>query len=220
MAAYFAPNELEEACQDYFPGQALLALAAAAEARLTEVDPARLGLAFRYYRHRFRYKRDYGQVSWLMQAFSAWSRVHPDPAFAALVFEIGDWILEHQQEKTGGFITGHQPDTPGYTTALYLEGLGAAARIAGSVDPLRQQKYLRAFRRGLQFLERLTILPEHAPVLPNTDYAIGGLRQSLYTSMVRIDFVQHALSAVLEMYHSVADAGASRESSTMETTTA
>ena len=217
MVAHFTPNELEEACQDYFPGQALLALAAAAEARLTEVDEARLRLAFHYYRHRFRFKRDYGQVSWLMQAFSAWSRVHPDPDFAALVFEIGDWILEHQQEKTGGFITSHQPDTPGYTTALYLEGLGAAARVAAPSGPERQQRYLSACRRGLQFLERLTIQPEHAPVLPNTDFAIGGLRQSLNTSLVRIDFVQHALSAVLEVYHAVADAGQTREPRTMET---
>lgn len=217
IATHFEPVESEESCQDYFPGQALLALAAAAAAGLTDVDEARLTSAFRYYRHRFRHQRDFGQVSWLMQAFSAWMRTRPDPAFAGLVFEIGDWILEFQQEKTGGFITSHQPDTPGYTTALYLEGLGAAAGLAESFDPHRHRKYLDACRRGLRFLDRLTIQPEDAPVLPNTDFAIGGLRQSLNAGLVRIDFVQHALSAVLEVYQPVADAGQLRETRTMET---
>jgi hypothetical protein len=34
--------------------------------------------------------------------------------------------------------------------------------------------------------------------LPNSDFAIGGLRQSLYASEVRVDFVQHSLSAILD----------------------
>lgn len=182
--------------QDYAPGQALLALAAAAEANLTEVHQDKLQSAFRYYRHRFRHNRDFGQVSWMMQAFSRWWRLQPDPEFSALVFEIGDWILEFQNENSGAFMTGHQFDTPGFTTALYLEGIGAAAAIAGD------NKYLDAYRRGMHFLDRLTIKPLHAPVLPNSDYAIGGLRQGLYTGFVRLDFVQHALSCVLEQYSS------------------
>ena len=186
--------------QDYFPGQVLLALAAAAEAKLTEVDTVKLQRAFRYYRHRFRFKRNFGQVSWLMQAFSNWWRVQHDPDFSALVFEIGDWILEYQQEKTGAFINDHQPDTPGYTTALYLEGLASALSMAESADPRRHRTYLEACTRGLQFLDRLTIQESHAPVLPNTDYAVGGLRRSVYSSFVRLDFVQHALSSTLEIH--------------------
>jgi hypothetical protein len=186
--------------QDYFPGQVLLALAAAAEAKLTEVDTVKLQRAFRYYRHRFRFKRNFGQVSWLMQAFSNWWRVQHDPDFSALVFEIGDWILEYQQEKTGAFINDHQPDTPGYTTALYLEGLASALSMAKSADPRRHRTYLEACTRGLQFLDRLTIQESHAPVLPNTDYAVGGLRRSVYSSFVRLDFVQHALSSTLEIH--------------------
>ena len=39
-----------------------------------------------------RHQRDFGQVSWLMQAFSVWARVQPDPEFSSLVFEIAGWI--------------------------------------------------------------------------------------------------------------------------------
>jgi hypothetical protein len=194
IATHRTSGKVPDVHHDYAPGQALLALAAAAESGLTEIKQSSLQNAFRYYRHRFRHNRDFGQVSWMMQAFSRWWRIQPDPEFAGLVFEIGDWILEFQSDKSGGFMTGHQSDTPGFTTALYLEGIAAAASISG------QSKYLDAYMRGMQFLHRLTILPGHAPVLPNSEYATGGLRQSLYTSFVRLDFVQHALSAVLEQY--------------------
>ena len=194
IATHRTSGKVPDVHQDYAPGQALLALAAAAESGLTEIKQSSLQNAFRYYRHLFRHNRDFGQVSWMMQAFSRWWRIQPDPEFAALVFEIGDWILEFQSDKSGGFMTDHQSDTPGFTTALYLEGIAAAASISG------QSKYLDACMRGMQFLHRLTILPGHAPVLPNSEYATGGLRQSLYTSFVRLDFVQHALSAVLEQY--------------------
>jgi orotate phosphoribosyltransferase len=213
IATHRTSEKLPDVHQDYAPGQALLALAAAAESGLTEIKQSSLQSAFRYYRHRFRHNRDFGQVSWMMQAFSRWWRIQPDPEFAALVFEIGDWILEFQSDKSGGFMTSHQSDTPGFTTALYLEGIGAAASIS------KQSKYLDAYMRGMQFLHRLTIRPGHAPVLPNSDYATGGLRQSLYTSFVRLDFVQHALSAVLGQYSFLA-AGTAPTLTPIETTAA
>jgi AMMECR1 domain-containing protein/orotate phosphoribosyltransferase len=206
--------KVDDSFQNYFPGQVLLALAAATEAQLTDVDSQKLDRAFRYYRHRFRYLRDFGQVSWLIQAFSAWWHFQRRPEFAELVFEISDWLLQWQQENSGAFINDHQADTPGYTTALYLEALGAATRLAnssGSDD--RFQRYRNAYQHGLRFLNRITIQPGHTWVLPNSDYAIGGLRMSLNTSYVRIDFVQHGLSALLELYEHFTSAGTSRKSS-------
>ncbi len=198
IATHKGAASVADGYQDYFPAQVLLALAAVAEAGLTYIHLPRLMQAFRYYRHRFRHKRDFGHISWMMQAFSRWWRVQPDPEFAQLVFEIGDWVLQFQQ-KNGAFLTGHQADTPGFTTALYLEGIGSALPLAQAIDSARFSQYLDACWRGMDFVDRLTIQPEHASVLPNSDLAIGGLRQSIYTSFVRIDFVQHALSAVLEL---------------------
>ncbi len=116
--------------QDYFPGQVLLALAAAVLAGFVAKETIPIRRALLYYRHRFRYKRNFGQVSWLMQAGRLWWEVDRDSDWAELVFEIADWIREFQLDKNGGFITGHQQDGPGYTTALYLEGLSAAAVLA------------------------------------------------------------------------------------------
>jgi AMMECR1 domain-containing protein len=195
------PVASPEAYQDYFPGQVLLALGVAAATRQTEIDEDKLRRAFHYYRHRFRYRRHYGHVSWLMQAFAEWWRVTKDASFAEFVFEIGDWILGYQQEKTGGFINDHQPDAPGYTTALYLEGVAAALKLAlATGNAARHRRYLKAIEYGVHFLDRLIIQERDASLLPNIELAIGGLRQSIHRSEIRIDFVQHSLAAILELH--------------------
>ena len=213
----------DDAYQDYFPGQVLLALATATEqatacegfqfqapstkfkvqsSNLKDQRPKtqdQIQQAFRYYRHRFRYKRHFGQVSWLLQAFSKWWHVTHDPSFAEFVFEIADWLLEYQQEKTGAFINDHQAESPGYSTAVYLEGLAAAMGVAADLeDRCRYQRYHDSFIAGYCFLDRLIIQERDRSILPNLDYALGGLRQGTCYSHIRTDFVQHSLSAILE----------------------
>jgi orotate phosphoribosyltransferase/AMMECR1 domain-containing protein len=204
-----AEESAAEEYQDYFPGQVLLALAAAAEADVCGVDRERLERGFIYYRHRFRHRRGFGQVSWYTQAFARWWRVTRDARFAEFVFEIADWLLTYQQEKTGAFVGDHQPETPGYMTAVYLEAVAAASNLAAAVgDEARRRTYTRAFERGLRFLDRLVIQTRDASVLPGAPYAVGALRRAIHYSEVRTDFVQHALSAVLEGHALGADAAA------------
>jgi uncharacterized protein YyaL (SSP411 family) len=81
-----------------------------------------------------------------MQAFARWWQVTHQSCFAEMTFEIADWVLAFQQETTGAFINDHQPESPGYTTALYLEGLAAAQRVAADTDDVaRYQTYCRSF---------------------------------------------------------------------------
>jgi hypothetical protein len=187
--------------QDFFPGQVLLALAHACRVGRSQVDQELLSRAFDFYRHRFRYKRCFAQVSWHMQAFTAWWHVLREPDFANYVFEIADWLVGYQQTVGGGFINEEQQDTPGYTTALYLEGLGAATRLAEAVgDHPRATRYRAACEKGFRFVHGLVIQEPMTTLLPNPAWAIGGVRTSLVQDQVRIDFVQHALSAVLELH--------------------
>ncbi|MCP5046710.1 MAG: AMMECR1 domain-containing protein [bacterium] len=197
----FKDNSIkDEPFQDYSPGQLLLALATACASGFSEVDGTKLDRSFDYYRHRFRYKRNWGQVSWMMQAFSTWWFVTKDPAFADFVFEIGDWVLEHQDHKDGGIFNDHQADTPGYTTGLYLEGLGCAMNMAAAMGnaakaaPLRESCY-----HGFRFLDRLIIQERDSALLPNPDWALGALRPGIHQGDIRTDFVQHTLSALLEL---------------------
>jgi AMMECR1 domain-containing protein/orotate phosphoribosyltransferase len=187
-----------EIFQDYFPGQVLLSLAVACEQHVTAIDEERLRRSFQYYRHRFRYKRHFGQVTWLLQAFSAWWQATRERDFAEMTFEIADWLLGYQQDKTGAFINDHQPDTPGYTTAVYLEGIAAALTVATSLaDDTRREAYFDSLTRGFGFLDQLIIQERDRSILPNIDWALGGLRQGIHYSEIRTDFVQHSLSAIL-----------------------
>jgi hypothetical protein len=161
-------------------------------------DEAKLALARWFYRHRFLYKRSWEQVCWLTQAAVAWWRVDRDAEAARFAFEICDWALTHQSKKTGAFLNGHQPDSPGYTTALYLEALAAGAELAAGLrDRARQRRYLDAYARGTAFIDSLVLQERDAPLLPNPRLAIGGVRTSLVQSEVRVDSVQHALAALL-----------------------
>jgi orotate phosphoribosyltransferase len=184
--------------QDYLPGQALLALACATRAGLTALDGQRLARAVSFYGHRFRYRRDWGQVSWLAQAFAAWSEVASDGSLADRAFEIADWALRFQSKKTGGFLNDHQADTPGYTTGVYLEAIAAVRQLAerrGDLD--RRKRYDAACERAVTFLDRLIYQDRDRVLLPNPAWALGGVRASLDASEVRIDFVQHALASLL-----------------------
>jgi orotate phosphoribosyltransferase len=209
IATHREPQPQDDAFQDFFPGEVLLALAHACRVGVSQVEQAPLSRAFDFYRHRFRYKRLFAQVPWQMQAFTAWWRVLREPDFASYVFEIADWLVGYQQVEGGGFLNGEQRDTPGYTTVLYLEGLGAATRLAEAVgDRPRATRYRTAYEKGFRFVHGLVIQAPMATLLPNPDWAIGGVRASLLQDQVRIDFVQHALSAVLELHpHEAIDWG-------------
>ncbi|MFL5350884.1 MAG: hypothetical protein ACJ8AT_39455 [Hyalangium sp.] len=198
FSCYMDPAFDDDSFQDVYPGQALLALARAAEKKVSAPDEAKLALARRFYRHRFLYKRSWEQVCWLAQAAVAWWRVDRDAEAARFAFEICDWALTHQSEKTGAFLNAQQPGSPGYTTALYLEALAAGAELAAGLrDRARQRRYLDAYARGVAFLDSLVLQERDTLLLPNPRLAIGGVRTSPVQSEVRVDSVQHSLAALL-----------------------
>lgn len=168
---------------DYTPGQVLYALARVArDADVTDL----LG----HYRRRFRARPAWGSVAWLTMAFTAWGQLD-------FAWEIAAWALQ-SQGRDGGFLNDHQPDAPGALTAVYLEGFAVLLAALKRARRTRQARILqRALARGFHFLARLTYLPGDAGMLPNPAYAVGGVRNSLTSGEVRLDFVQHALSAVL-----------------------
>ncbi|HYI02559.1 MAG TPA: hypothetical protein VD972_41870 [Hyalangium sp.] len=188
----------DDSFQDAYPGQALLALARSAEKKVCAPDKEKLAQARRFYRHRFLHKRHWDQVCWLTQATVAWWRVDRDAEAGRFAFEICDWALKYQSEKTGAFLNDHQPDTPGYTTALYLQALAAGIELAAGLrERARQKRYMDAYAQGIAFLDTLVYQERDVPLLPNPRYALGGVRTSPMQSEVRAGSVQHALAALL-----------------------
>ena len=85
-------------------------------------------------------------------------------------------------------------------TAVYLEGLVAGLRLALAVaDAERTARYARACSRAIQFVDGLIYQERDRPLLPDFDRALGGLRMSQTATDIRIDFVQHALGALIDL---------------------
>lgn len=198
FSCHMDPAFDDDSFQDGYPGQALLALARAAEKKVCAPDKEKLAQARRFYRSRFHLKRHWDQVCWLPQAAAAWWRVDRDAEAARFAFEVCDWALTYQSEKHGAFFNDHQPDTPGYTTALYLQALAAGIELAvGLRDRARQKRYKEAYARGVAFLDSIILQERDTPLLPNPRRALGGVRTSLVKSEVQVGSVQHALAALL-----------------------
>jgi orotate phosphoribosyltransferase/AMMECR1 domain-containing protein len=201
FATHDQPDPGADGYQDYAPGQALLALARSAQLGAADVQAEAIRRALRHYRIRFRHNHHWGAVAWLSQAFLGWGRVFDGQALIGFAYEIVDWALRFQSHKSGAFLNDHQPDSPGATTAVYLEAVGAvraAAETAGDGD--RERRYRGAGDRAVAFLDRLVYQDRDIPVLPNPAWAIGGVRSSVNSSDVRIDYVHHALSALLTLW--------------------
>jgi orotate phosphoribosyltransferase/AMMECR1 domain-containing protein len=197
FATHRDPGAAQPAFQDYAPGQALLALAAAARAGLLDARSPAVERALRHYRMRFRQNRAWGAVSWLAQAYAAWGALLDDPVITAVAFEVADRAVPHQSLRTGGFLNDHQRDAPGATTALYLEGIAAARAAAERLgDAAREARYRAVCARGVGFLDELVYQERDAAVLPNPEWAVGGLRTAPTAGAVRLDYVHHALCAV------------------------
>jgi orotate phosphoribosyltransferase/AMMECR1 domain-containing protein len=189
------PADEADCYQDYYPGQVALALAAAAHRGFATPRLELIQVCRRYYRHRFRYKQDFGQASWWAQASAAWYAITSDREWAAFALEIGNSLLPNQSNRSGGFLS----DSPGDSTTLFLEAVGAAIRTAEAIgDGQARDRFLDAWCRGLSFLEGLVYQSRDGSLLPNPAFAIGGLRLSDTTTEVRTDFVQHLASALLD----------------------
>jgi orotate phosphoribosyltransferase len=162
--------ETSEALQAFAPGQVLFAMAKLNE---RNADAER---TLRYYRRHFRRERPLDAVCSLGQAFAAWG----DAQMAA---EVADRVLSLQGPE-GAF------GSPDATTAAHLEGVIAAWRVT------KEKRYLAAADAAVRFLETLVYQPRDFAVLPNPEWALGGLRLAPYRSDVRLDFVQHLLMAL------------------------
>jgi hypothetical protein len=172
-------------------GHVLVALAQA-KAAGDAVDPVRVEAGLRRLRHTFRrhpLMRD-AVLPWAVQAHAAWAPFGERASRIAFVHEAVD-VARSLQSAHGGFQTDTQEDAPGCTTAPLLEALAAALRLAPRPGDRE------AFDRGVRFLDGLICQERDAGVLPNPGFAEGGLRYSHRRSTIRIDFVAHALHALL-----------------------
>jgi hypothetical protein len=196
-----------------YPGLALCAVLRSQKHRPAEwkIDLARKAIV--YYRG---WWKEHRNLAFAPCQTAAWAEAFvqtKESAFAEFVYEMNDWLCGLQYEFdprrllwNGGFMSwadGKAIDAPPTIgSAVYDESLAEARRVARvGTDPTRHQRYTEVLRRGLQFLVRLqytdaSIQHFEGWYRPRLE---GGFHASSQDGNLRIDYAQHALSA-LAMY--------------------
>ena len=193
-------------CQNFYPGEACLALM---RLHQTTGDPVLLTCverAFAYYRDWHRAQRNPAFVPWHTAALCLYLRHRDAPDMAAFVFEMTDWLLPIQQthnrpaDVLGEFFDPARPEfgpPHASATGVYLEGLIEAWALAKRLGDPREAACRHAIHLGLRSLRQLQFRhPSDMYYIANRNRVQGGLRTTTYDNTLRLDNVQHGLMAI------------------------
>lgn len=192
--------------QDYYPGEALLALAAEQAIQPSDEILGAFDKAIEFYREYFRARRSPALVPWQVQAFARMAQLTGRSDFADYAFELTDGLIAEQltdencpwPELLGG-ISPTSPGDPDISTALYLQAVSdalALARARGEVDRVR--RYELVVRRAARFVMQLQVRPEEVYFVRSPRDAVHGVRGAPALNRLRIDYCQHALIGLIK----------------------
>jgi hypothetical protein len=184
----------------YYPGEAILGLA---DLYTLTKDPRLLAAA--------RAAADYLVVSqdklrelppdaWLMQALEVLNGIGRNPVYVEHAIAIGETMAAYlyTDSDPAGYAGGVRPGIPRSTpTASRAEGLLAAYRMAREAGDPRAADLARALKASARFQLQQQFPLAGETNFPHPSRAAGGFRESLNDNRIRIDFVQHNVSALL-----------------------
>lgn len=201
----FPPAE-EISGQNYFPGEALFALALEYDRRPSAVVLDAFDRAISFYRDYFRDSRSPAFVPWQVQAFALIARHSKRQDYVDYVFELTDWLAEKQltlancewPELRGG-VAAQTKGRAGVATASYLEGFTDALTLAKTVgDTMRGRRYEKVVREAARFVMQLQVRPEEAYFIRSPQDAVGAIRTAPAVNKLCIDHCQHALLGLMK----------------------
>lgn len=198
---FYGPPDAKEFVSIYYPGEAILALARLYRA---DPDPRWLETAERGARWLIQVRdadlstADLPHDHWLLMGLEELYELTQDEAYASHAARIAEAILGAQKRQ--GVPLDHVGtfyDPPRSTpTATRAEALVAMHRLAASRGD-ETRPYLEALLAMAAFQQRCQLTGESTLYLPHPARAHGGFRRSLTNWEVRIDYVQHNVSALL-----------------------
>lgn len=198
---FYGPPDPEPFESIYYPGEAILALARLSRlsGRPEHLEAARRGAAWLVeVRDADKSTADLPHDHWLLMALAELDELTGEARWRSHAERIARAIVEAQRlSSSHPDWIGSFYDPPRSTpTATRAEALVAMVRLADR-SGLSAEPYLAALRRMAVFQLRCQLTPESAMYLARPDRAVGGFRRSLTDWEIRIDYVQHNLSALL-----------------------
>ena len=193
-------NEPEGSVSLYYPGEAMLGLARIAALGIDEgfLESAHRGADYLIASRQGRTKLP--PDAWLIQALDVLHRTDPKPSYVEHAMAISKSMLADQYGPdappvfVGGF--GNEPIRSTRTTAR-VEGIVAACRLGFRVGDARAPEYLAAIQRTVPHLLPMQYDADNSFFLDDPAAVSGGMRGGLDDAEIRIDYVQHHMSAML-----------------------
>ncbi len=196
-----------------YPGMALYALARSQQHKPAPWKLDLLRKAAAYYRSWWQAHKNPAFIPAMTGACTEAYLLTREAPFAEMVVEMNDWLCGLQYDQIdprhllwlGGFMgwsDGRRVEsTPDVGSAAYAESLADACRTARAVgDVERHQRYAAALERALQFL--VTVQYTDANTQHFADWyrprIVGAFHASHRDGNVRIDYTQHAVSALVQ----------------------
>jgi hypothetical protein len=199
-------------CLNEYPGLALYALMRSQKHRPASWKTELARKAVVHYRTGWNARRSLAFVPWQTAAYAEAYLQTKEAPFADFVFEMNDWLCGLQYDQIdphrlvwyGGFRSwadGRVVDSPPTIgSSVYAESLAEACRVARSATDLpRHQRYTEVLERCLQFVVRLQYTEGNSQHFADWYRArlVGAFHASSQDGNLRIDYAQHALSALV-----------------------
>lgn len=179
-----------------YPGEAMLALAWMFH---TFADPRykqSIDWAHRFYSDERQWQH-HAFLPWTISAFTSMYLQTRAQPYAEYVFQLTDYLLTQQNLDADDEVYGSFHHLPAINTAVYMEGLGDALRVAQAAgDQRRMDLYRERAKLGYRWLLVLQFTPRNIPPSwPQPEFALGGFRSTVFDAQIRIDNTQHAIGA-------------------------
>jgi len=197
----------EEVVQDftsqYYPGETLLALARlyVQERDDSLLESVRRGAHWLIdVRDVDKDVDDLAHDHWLLYALNEIYRLTDDPAILDHAMKVSEAIVRGQNLDPAfkDWLGSYYRPPRSTPTAIRTEGLSASYALARDFDrPEMAERILDALKLGMRFDLQTQFGPEKSMYFGDPQRALGGFGKSLTVFEIRIDYVQHNISALL-----------------------
>jgi N-acylglucosamine 2-epimerase (GlcNAc 2-epimerase) len=146
--------------------------------------------------------------AWLMQALEGLFAIKPDSRYARHAIALAEAMISMQYTPTHAYVAvyvgGYRPGVPRATPAASrAEGLLSALRLARLTGDARAATIAEALKLSARFQLSQQFTADNSFYLARPERVAGGFRESLTSARIRIDYVQHNISALLGIARTV-----------------
>lgn len=199
---------------NFYPGETLLLWGTLLTQADDPVRQEKFMKSFEYYRKWHMDNRKPAFVPWHTQAYYLMWKKTGDEALKEWTFEMNDWLIDNMQMQSrvayddtlGRFYdrrrkNRHYGPPHASSTGVYMEGLIDAFRMAReSGDEARQERYRRSMLEGIRSSMQIQFQDSVDAFYVQREKEVqGGLRTTVYNSVIRVDNTQHTLMGVMKI---------------------